>query len=132
VFLGSIELPSVRLAVAALILIVAILALGSMLSWLVGRLVQIDRAQSVPIACSERCSARSAAVLTVMSLVAVVSWTPVCHDPWWQSVAIDSEHRDCSPIQARDFLPGGLREIIGSCRAAHAAEGLAQLPLRSL
>lgn len=113
-FLGSIEMPSIRLAVAALILIIAILLVGSMLSWLVGRLVR-----STGLSGTDRLlgavfgAARG--VLTVLSLVAVASWTPVCHDPWWrQSQLIPSV--EALAIRARDFLPGGLREIIGSCR----------------
>ncbi len=113
-FLGSIELPSVRLAVAALILIVSILVLGSMLSWLVGRLVRSTGLSGTDRLLGALFGAVRG-VLTVMSLVAVASWTPVCHDPWWrQSRLIPSI--ETLAIHARDFLPGGLREIIGSCR----------------
>jgi membrane protein required for colicin V production len=120
VFLGGIELPSVRLAVAALILIVAILALGSMLSWLVGRLVR-----STGLSGTDRLlGAVFGAVrglLTVIALVAVASWTPVCQDPWWQQSRLIPTV-EMLAVQARDFLPGSLREIIGSCRAAPPPE----------
>ena len=120
IFLGGIELPSVRLAVAALILIVAILALGSMLSWLVGRLVR-----STGLSGTDRLlGAIFGAVrglLTVIALVAVASWTPVCQDFWWQQSRLIPTV-EMLAVQARDFLPGSLREIIGSCRAASPSE----------
>ncbi len=113
-FLGGIELASVRLAVAAIILIICILVLGSMLSWLVGRLLQstglsgTDRLLGVVFGALR-------GLVTVTALVAVVSWTPLCLDPWWrQSQLVPSI--EALAIHARDFLPGGLREIIGSCR----------------
>ena len=114
VFLGGIELASVRLAVAALILIISILILGSMLSWIVGRLLR-----STGLSGTDRLlGAVFGAVrglLTVIALVAVASWTPVCHDPWWrQSQLIPSI--ETLAMYARDFLPASLREIIGSCR----------------
>lgn len=113
-FLGSIELASVRLAVAALILIISILVLGSMLSWLVGRLLQ-----STGLSGTDRLLGAVFGALrglvTVTALIAVASWTPLCQDPWWrQSQLIPSI--ESLAIHARDFLPGSLREIIGSCR----------------
>lgn len=113
-FLGGIELPSVRLAVAALILIVAILMLGSMLSWLLGRLVR-----STGLSGTDRLLGGVFGILrgalTVVSLVAVASWTPVCQDPWWQQSQLIPTV-EALAMQARDFLPERLREIIGSCR----------------
>lgn len=114
VFLGGIELPSVRLAVAALILIISILVLGSMLSWVLGRLVR-----STGLSGTDRLLGAGFGIvrgtLTVVSLVAVASWTPVCQDPWWrQSQLIPGV--EALAIYARDFLPASLREIIGSCR----------------
>ena len=53
--------------------------------------------------------------LTVVSLVAVASWTPVCQDPWWQQSQLIPTV-EALAMQARDFLPERLREIIGSCR----------------
>jgi membrane protein required for colicin V production len=121
-FLGSIDLASVRLAVAALILIISILVLGSMLSWLVGRLMQ-----STGLSGTDRLLGAVFGALrglvTVTALIAVASWTPLCQDPWWrQSQLIPSI--ETLAIHARDFLPGSLREIIGSCRehAPTAAE----------
>lgn len=113
-FLGSIDLPSVRLAVAALILIVSILVLGSMLSWIIGRLVR-----STGLSGTDRLLGAIfgtlRGLLTVIALVAVASWTPMCQDPWWrQSQLIPSV--EALAIYARDFLPAQLREIIGSCR----------------
>ncbi len=113
-FLGSIELASVRLAVAAIILIVSILVLGSMLSWLIGRLLQ-----STGLSGTDRLLGAVFGALrglaTVTALIAVASWTPLCHDPWWrQSQLIPTV--ESLAIHARDFLPGSLREIIGSCR----------------
>ena len=113
-FLGAIELASVRLAVAALILIISILVLGSMLSFVVGRLLQ-----STGLSDTDRLLGAVFGALrglvTVTALVAVASWTPVCQDPWWrQSQLIPSI--ETLAIYARGFLPGSLREIIGSCR----------------
>lgn len=114
VFLGSIDLPSVRLAVAALILIVSILVLGSMLSWVVGRLVRSTGLSGTDRLLGAVFGALRG-VLTVIALVAVASWTPVCQDPWWrQSRLIPTV--EAIAIYARDFLPAKLREIIGSCR----------------
>jgi len=113
-FLGSIELASVRLAVAALILIISILVLGSMLSWVVGRLLQSTGLSGTDRLLGAVFGALRG-VVTVTSLVAVASWTPLCQDPWWrQSQLIPSI--ETLAIHARDFLPGSLREIIGSCR----------------
>lgn len=128
-FLGGIELPSVRLAVAALILIIAILALGSMLSWLLGRLVR-----STGLSGTDRLLGALFGImrgsLTVIALVAVASWTPVCQDPWWrQSQLIPSV--EALAIYARDFLPERLREIIGSCRQNAEAE-LVKLPVATI
>ena len=114
VFLGSIEVASVRLAVAALILIISILVLGSMLSFVVGRLLQ-----STGLSGTDRLLGAVFGALrglaTVTSLIAVASWTPLCEDPWWrQSQLIPGI--ETLAIHARDFLPGSLREIIGSCR----------------
>jgi membrane protein required for colicin V production len=118
VFLGGIELASVRLAVAALILIVSILVLGSMLSWLVGRLVR-----STGLSGTDRLlGALFGAIrggLTVVSLVAVASWTPLCQDPWWRQSQLIPKV-EALAIYARDFLPERLREIIGSCRQPSA------------
>lgn len=114
VFLGAIELASVRLAVAALILIISILVLGSMLSWVVGRLMQ-----STGLSGTDRLLGAVFGALrglvTVTALVAVASWTPLCQDPWWrQSQLIPTV--ESLAIHARDFLPASLREIIGICR----------------
>jgi membrane protein required for colicin V production len=114
IFLGGIELASMRLAVAAIILIICILVLGSMLSWLVGRLMH-----STGLSGTDRLLGAVFGALrglvTVTALIAVVSWTPLCQDPWWgQSRLIPSI--EALAIHARDFLPGSLREIIGSCR----------------
>ena len=115
-FLGGIELASVRLAVAALILIISILVLGSMLSWVVGRLLQSTGLSGTDRLLGAVFGALRG-VVTVTSLVAVASWTPLCQDPWWrQSQLIPSI--ETLAIHARDFLPGSLREIIGSCRDA--------------
>jgi membrane protein required for colicin V production len=113
-FLGGIELASVRLAVAAIILIISILVLGSMLSWLIGRLLQstglsgTDRLLGVVFGALR-------GLVTVTALVAVASWTPLCQDPWWSQSRLIPTFESLA-IQARDFLPGSLREIIGSCR----------------
>ncbi len=111
VFLGIIELHSVRLAVAALVLIVSILVLGSMLSWLVGRLLRSTGLTGTDRLLGAVFGALRG-LLTVVSLVAVASWTPVCHEPWWrQSQLIPGI--EAFALYARDFLPAGLREIIG-------------------
>jgi membrane protein required for colicin V production len=114
VFLGGIELPSVRLAIAALILIISILVLGSMMSWLLGRLVR-----STGLSGTDRLLGGVFGIirgaLTVISLIAVASWTPVCQDPWWQQSRLIPSV-EALAMYARDFLPERLREIIGSCR----------------
>ncbi len=115
IFLGGIETESVRLGASALILMVCILILGSMLSFVVGRLVR-----STGLSGSDRLlgmifgAARG--LLTVVSLVAVASWTPVCKDDWWQRSTLIPEMQEFA-FFARGFLPPNLREIIGSCRA---------------
>jgi len=113
-FLGGIETESVRLASAALILIVCILILGSLLSFVVGRLVR-----STGLSGSDRLLGMIfgaiRGLLTVVALVAVASWTPVCADSWWQRSTLIPVMQKFA-IFARDFLPANLREIIGSCR----------------
>ena len=114
-FLGGIEIQSVRLGVAALILIICILILGSLLSFVIGRLVR-----STGLSGTDRVfgmifgAARG--VLTVIALVAVASWTPVCADGWWQRSVLIPVMQELA-MHARDFLPANLREIIGSCRS---------------
>ncbi len=114
-FLGGIEMQSVRLGVAALILIICILILGSILSFIIGRLVR-----STGLSGTDRVfgmifgAARG--VLTVIALVAVASWTPICADTWWQRSILIPAMQDLAMF-ARDFLPANLREIIGSCRS---------------
>lgn len=113
-FLVGIELASARLAVAAIILIVSILVVGSLLSWLIGRLLQstglsgTDRLLGVVFGALR-------GLVTVVALVAVASWTPLCEDPWWRQSRLIPTMESLA-IHARDFLPASLREIIGSCR----------------
>lgn len=113
--LGSIEVPSIRLAAAAIILIVAVLLLGSIVSWLAGRLVR-----STGLSSTDRLlggvfgAARG--LLTVVALVAVGSWTPLCADAWWRESRLIPLVEDIV-VAGRDFLPHSLREMIGSCRA---------------
>lgn len=115
-FLVGIDIPSVRLGAAALVLIVCVLILGSLLSFVIGRLVR-----STGLSGTDRLFGMifgvARGVLTVVALVAVASWTPVCADPWWQrSVLIPVLHE--MAVYARDFLPANLREIIGECHGA--------------
>jgi len=68
-----------------------------------------------------RTRARTSCAWSACALVAVASWTPVCQDPWWQQSRLIPTV-EMLAVQARDFLPGSLREIIGSCRAASPPE----------
>lgn len=127
VALTGIELPSARLATAAVILIIAILVLGSLLSWLIGRLVR-----STGLSGTDRLlgavfgAARG--LLTVIALVAVAGWTPVCRDPWWQQSALIPSIEQLA-LYGRDFLPAKLREIMGSCQSPPApVSGALPLP----
>lgn len=114
-FLGGIEIQTVRLGVAALILIICILVLGSILSFIIGRLVR-----STGLSGTDRVfgmifgAARG--VLTVVALVAVASWTPICADSWWQRSVLIPVMQDLAMF-ARDFLPANLREIMSGCRS---------------
>lgn len=120
-YFGTIEEPSMRLAVAALVLILAILVLGSLLSWVIGRLVR-----STGLAGTDRLlgmlfgAARG--VITVVALVAVASWTPLCRDSWWQASRLIPTF-EALGLMARGFLPEALREIMGSCRAVAPMPG---------
>lgn len=114
-FLGTIELPSARLAVAALILIVAILIVGSLLSWVIGRLVRSTGLSGTDRLLGAVFGALRG-LLTVIALVAVAGWTPVCRDPWWQQSQLIPGVEELA-LYGRDFLPANLREIMGSCRA---------------
>ena len=117
-FLGGIEMQSVRLGVAALILIVCILVLGSLASFVIGRLVRstglsgTDRVFGMVFGAIR-------GLLTVIALVAVASWTPICADSWWQRSVLIPVMQELAMF-ARDFLPPNLREIIGSCRSKPA------------
>lgn len=128
VFLRGIELESIRLAAAALVLIVGVLLIGGMASWLIGRLLK-----STGLSAGDRLlgaffgALRGA--LTVLALVVVASWTPLCQEPWWtQSRLLPVFER--LAVQARVFLPEGLRAIIGSCRAEAAAAAAPAVALR--
>lgn len=118
-FLGSIELPSARLAVAAITLIVAILIVGSLLSWVIGRLVRSTGLSGTDRLLGAVFGALRG-LLTVISLVAVAGWTPVCQDPWWQQSRLIPTVEELA-LYGRDFLPANLREIMGSCRSPPVA-----------
>lgn len=78
-----VEVPSARLAVAFVALLVAALLLGSLLSWVVSLLVKstglsgTDRLLGVFFG-----AARAVVLLTAVVLVAGL--TPVPQDPWWR------------------------------------------------
>ena len=115
VFLGTIDMQTVRLAVAAVVLIVSILIIGSMVSWIVGRLVRSTGLSGTDRLLGAVFGALRG-LLTVIALTAVASWTPICQEVWWkQSKLIPTV--ETMAIFARDFLPVALREIIGSCRS---------------
>lgn len=120
---APIEVPSIRLAVAALTLVIAVLVVGSMLSWLLGKLVQ-----SSGLSGTDRFLGMffglGRGLLTVTALVAVGSWTPLCADPWWSQSRL-IPHLESLAMASREFLPANLREIMGACRHA----GLAAPPV---
>jgi membrane protein required for colicin V production len=120
-YFGTIEEPSMRLAVAALVLILGVLVLGSLLSWAIARLVR-----STGLAGTDRLlgmlfgAARG--VITVIALVAVASWTPLCRDSWWRASTLIPAFESLG-LLARDFLPPALREIMGGCQAGAPLPG---------
>lgn len=118
--LGNIEVPSLRLASAATVLIVAVVLFGSLLSWLAGRLVRASGLSGTDRLLGTLFGA-ARGLLTVTALVAVASWTPLCADPWWQRSQLIPMIESLA-IAGRDFLPENLREMIGSCRAPLPAE----------
>ena len=121
-FLGGIEIESVRLGAAALILIICILILGSLLSFVIGRLVR-----STGLSGTDRVFGMAfgalRGLLTVIALVAVASWTPICADNWWQRSVLIPVMQELAMF-GRGFLPANLREIIGSCRSPRPAPEL--------
>lgn len=117
--LHGIDVPSVRLGVAALLLIIGILVVGSLLSWLIGRLVR-----STGLSGTDRMLGAIFGFLrgsfTVLALVAVGSWTPLCADPWWRQSQLIPRFETLA-IAGKAFLSSPLREMIGACRAGSPA-----------
>lgn len=119
VFLRGIELESIRLAAAALVLIIGVLLIGGMASWLIGRLLR-STGLTGPDRLLGALFGALRGVLTVLALVIVASWTPLCQEPWWDRSKLLPVFEQLA-VQVRVFLPAGLREIIGSCRAQLAS-----------
>ncbi len=115
-YLHGIEVPSVRLGVAALLLMIGVLVVGSLFSWLIGRLVR-----STGLSGTDRLLGAVFGLLrgalTVLALVAVGSWTPLCADPWWRQSQLIPRFESLA-IASSAFLPSTLREMIGACRAS--------------
>lgn len=78
-----IDIPSVRLAVAFLMLLVGALILGAVFNWLIGKLVS-----EVGLSGTDRMFGMlfgvARGVLIVAVLVLLAGLTPFPKDPWWQ------------------------------------------------
>ncbi|MBV6413378.1 MAG: CvpA family protein [Xanthomonadales bacterium] len=125
VFLRGVEVESIRLAAAAIVLLVGVLLIGGMAGWLIGRLLKSTGLSGTDRLLGAVFGALRGA-LTVLALVVVASWTPLCQEPWWTASRLLPAFERLA-VQARVFLPEGLRAIIGSCRA-EAAAAAAQAP----
>ncbi len=103
---ASVEVPSLRLAIAFIVLFLLTLVVGAIVNFLVNQLVKktglsgTDRAVGVLFGIVR-------GVVLITLLVLLVGLTPVPQDPWWQeSVLID--HFQTLAIWARDMLPPDL------------------------
>ena len=81
-FAGAVSLPSVRMALAFIVLLVATLIMFGVINFLIGKLID-----STGLTATDRMLgmifglARGLAIVTV--LVAIAGLTPVPRDPWW-------------------------------------------------
>lgn len=103
--LDYIAVPSVRLAAGFLLLLVATLIVGGLVSSLVGRLVEgtdlggTDRLLGIVFGLVR-------GVVVVVILVLVASLTPLPQDPWWSQSALLPRFVDLA-VLVRDLLPAG-------------------------
>jgi len=105
-----IDTPSVRGAVAFVILFVATVIAGGVVNFLVGKLVEktglsaTDRALGVVFGV-----ARGAVIVSV--LVMLAGLTAVPRDPWWSESLLLAHFQDMA-MWLRSFLPAGIAEKI--------------------
>jgi membrane protein required for colicin V production len=107
---GSVAPPSARTAAAFLGLFVAVLLVGGLLTYLVGKLVEKTGMSGTDRLLGGVFGALRGALMVVL-LIIVAGFTPLPADPWWQeSRVIDS----LLPLAewATDLLPESIREHI--------------------
>ena len=100
-----VAVPSVRLAAGFLLLLLAMLIVGGLVSYLVGRLVEgtglggTDRILGIVFGLVR-------GVVVVVILVMLASLTPLPQDPWWGESALLPRFVDLA-VLVRDLLPAG-------------------------
>lgn len=100
---GSVTLPSARIAMGFAGLFIAVLLVGGLINYLLGRLVE-----STGLSGTDRLlggafgAARGLALVLVLLLVAGL--TPLPQDPWWQDSQFLGYFEDLA-IWMRNFLP---------------------------
>ena len=109
-FVSSIELPSMRLALAYLILFIGTLVVAGLLVWLVGMLVEktglsgTDRMLGMIFGLAR-------GVIIAAILVLLAGMTPLPKDPWWRE-AVLVPHFQAIAEQLRAALPAEVARYI--------------------
>ncbi len=86
-FVDYIDVPSVRIIAACLLLFIATLMVGAMINYLIAELVKITGLSGTDRALGMVFGAFRGVVLVII-LVGVVGFAPVKHDVWWKQSAL--------------------------------------------
>jgi len=106
----QVNLPSVRTAIAFGVLFVAVLAVGGLITYLVGLLVQKTGLSGTDRLLGGVFGAIRG-LLLVLALIIAAGFTPIPKDPWWQS---SRSIQALLPLAdwAAEFLPGSVRNYL--------------------